>query len=173
MTLGADHEIISRRIDRFINEWTLWRAIPLVGTGSLTLRLQRLDRGLEGDQSYYIAHESQVRGLPVIDLERQPAPDLGVEVDHTSSSLPKMPIYAAMGVAEVWRWSNGTLTIHHLVDGEYVESNDSQALPGFPWEQLRQALTQRHEKDETTMIREFRQWLQDQSGDGPKPNAAD
>ena len=159
MTLGALHELISSLIDHFILEWRVAREIPVRPSGSMTLRREGLGRGLEGDQSYYIQNEPQVRGLDEIDLDKGPPPDLAVEVEHTAAAVRKLPIYAALGVPEVWRWRGETLTVYRLENGEYVERPESGALPGFPLDQLRQALTRSGAVDETTLVREFRLWL--------------
>lgn len=160
MTLSSFHELITSLIDHFILEWRVARNIPVVPSGSMTLRKQMLTRGLESDQSYYIQHEPQVRGLEQIDLETAPPPDLAVEVEHTAAAVDKLSIYAALGVPEVWRWRTETLTVNRLVEGQYVERAESEALPGFPLDQLRQALQRRRTIDETTLVRDFRQWLQ-------------
>jgi Uma2 family endonuclease len=160
MTLSGFHELISMLIDHFILEWRVARNIPVRPTGSMTLRREAVHRGLEGDQSYYIQHEAQVRGLDPIDLDTAPPPDLAVEVEHTAAVVRKLPIYAALGVPEVWHWRAETLAVHRLVDGQYVERPESDALPGFPLDQLRQALSRRTTVDETTFVREFRQWLE-------------
>jgi hypothetical protein len=44
-------------------------------------------------------------------------------------SLSKFPIYAAFGVPEIWRYDADSLTIYHLRDEEYVQSETSQSLP--------------------------------------------
>ena len=160
MTLSGFHELISLLIHDFILEWRVALNIPVRPSGSMTLRREALDRGLEGDQSYYIQHESQVRGLAQIDLNSAPPPDLAVEVEHTVAAIRKMPIYAALGVPEVWRWHEETLTVHRLVDGQFEVRTESEALPGFPLTQLRRALELRATKDETSLVREFRQSLQ-------------
>lgn len=160
MTLSSFHELVSLLIHDFILEWRVAQNIPVIPSGSMTLRRQMLDRGLESDQSYYIQHEPQVRGLDQIDLETAPPPDLAVEVEHTAASLGKLPIYSVLGVPEVWRWRGETLVVNRLAEGNYVEQARSNALPGFPLDQLRQVLQRRHSVDETTLVREFRQWLQ-------------
>lgn len=159
MTLSSFHELISKLIDHFILEWRVARNIPVRPSGSMTLRRLLLDRGLEGDQSYYIQNESKVRGLHDIDLNVSPAPDLAIEVEHLSPAVGKLPIYAALGVPELWRWRAEVLTVYRLVGDEYVVQTQSDALPGFPFEQLVKALAQRQTVDETTLIRSFRQWL--------------
>lgn len=103
MTTSCFHELISLLIHDFILEWRVAQSLPVRPTGSMTLRRHSLLRGLEGDQSYYIAHESQVRALSVIDLDSSPPPDLAIEVEHTSPAVRKLPIYAQLKVPEVWR----------------------------------------------------------------------
>ena len=162
MTTSSFHELISLLIHDFILEWRVAQSLPVRPTGSMTLRRHSLLRGLEGDQSYYIAHESQVRALSVIDLDSSPPPDLAIEVEYTSFSVHKLPIYAQLKVPEVWRWRDETLSVLRLVDGEYVEQSESVALIGFPMEQLRSALGQRTKHDETALVSEFRRWLVNQ-----------
>ena len=156
MTLSSFHERIARLIARFIEEWTVGRNIPIIGCGSMTFQREDLDRGLEPDQCYYIQHEGVVRSRQQIDLSVDPPPDLVIEVDHTSGSLNKMSIYAAMEVPEVWRWHEETLQVYVLVAGRYVERDASPCLPEFPFRQLNGALPQRHSVDETSLIRHFR-----------------
>ncbi|MEZ6061687.1 MAG: Uma2 family endonuclease [Planctomycetaceae bacterium] len=165
MTLSSFHELISMLIHTFIHEWRMARNIQIRSSGSMTLRCKSINRGLEGDQSYYIQNEPRVRALNKIDLETAPPPDLAIEVEHRAAAIRKMPIYARLGVPEVWRWHDEMLTIHRLVDGEYVEQEDSTALPGFPFKQLRTALSQRSKVDETTLMRQFRQSLESCPGD--------
>ncbi len=62
-TLSRFHELISMMIHDFILEWRVAKNIAVLPTGSMTLRRQSADRGLEGDHSYYIEHESLVCGL--------------------------------------------------------------------------------------------------------------
>ncbi len=164
MTLSSFHELISILIHDFITEWRVARNIPVRSSGSMTLRRRSISRGLESDQSYYIQNEPHVRALDKIDLETDPPPDLAIEVEHRAAAIRKMPIYARLGVPEVWRWRDETLTIHRLAGGKYVEQDDSNALPGFPFEQLRKALSQRSEVDETTLLRQFRQFLESSPG---------
>lgn len=159
MPTSVFHEIIATLIDRFIYEWAFYRRIRISTTRTTTFQREDIEHGFEADLSYYIQHAAQMQGRREIDLPEDPPPDLAVEVDHTSSSLPKRPIYAAMGVPEMWRWHEETLTVYHLQDGEYQEQPQSERLPEFPLDQLRQALLQRETVDEITLLAQFRQWL--------------
>lgn len=80
------------------------RNIDIEGVGSTTFRRQDLARGFEPDACFYIAHAAHMRQREDVDLTVDPPPDLVIEIDITSTSLNKMPIFAALGVPEVWRY---------------------------------------------------------------------
>jgi Uma2 family endonuclease len=77
------------------------------GTGSTTFLLpgeaRREGAGREPDQGFYIASEPLIRGKEEFDLRVDPPPDLWIEVDNRSSSRLRLPVYARLGVPEVWR----------------------------------------------------------------------
>jgi Uma2 family endonuclease len=153
------HERLNFLIGHCIIAWVEEMRIPFQGCGSTTFRREDLQRGLEPDNCYYIENESAVRERDEVDLTIDPPPDLVVEVDVTSSSIDRIPIYVALGVPEIWRWHNDTL--HVLVlspDTQYVEVGASRALPGFPFERMVEMLKRRNSSDGTTLIREFRGW---------------
>jgi Uma2 family endonuclease len=54
-------------------------------------------------------------GLNPIDPTHGLPPDPVIEIDVTHPSLDKLPIYAAFGVPEVWRYAGGRVTILLLV----------------------------------------------------------
>jgi Uma2 family endonuclease len=118
-----------------------------------------LQKGLEPGECYCIQHESVVRGLPRIDLDIQPPPDLAIEVDNTSSSINRMDIYRALGIPEVWRFDGETLTICCLVDGDYCTQETSQVLPILRRSDIQRFLQMSQTIGETSWIREFRQWI--------------
>ncbi len=73
--------------------------------GSLTLKRNDVQKGIEPDACFYLKNEPEVRNKQNIDLNQGDIPpDLAIEIDLTSGSLNKLPIYAALGVAEIWRY---------------------------------------------------------------------
>lgn len=52
-----------------------------------------------------------------------------IEIDITSPSFSKLPIYAQIGVPEVWRYGGERLKILVLEDLGYVETNESTVPP--------------------------------------------
>ena len=49
-----------------------------------------------------------------IDASVDPPPDLLIEIGLTSDSLNKFPVFAQLGVPEIWRFSGGHLAIFTL-----------------------------------------------------------
>lgn len=100
-----------------------------VDAGQTTFRKKSKAKGVEPDTGFYIQNESKVRELLEIDLQKDPPPDLVIEVDVTSPSLDKMPIYAALGVPEVWLYKGEQVEFYQLEGEEYREIENSIALP--------------------------------------------
>lgn len=103
--------------------------VDFVNLGSTTFRREDMHRGFEPDGCFYIQHVAEVRARDRIDLRVDPPPDLVIEVDITHASLPKLPIFAQFGVAEVWRYDGERFDISVLEGGQYVPHVRSRALP--------------------------------------------
>ena len=113
MSPSAEHESISGIIASLIKELAVALGLDVYGAGSTTFSRQDVAGGFEPDESFYFGERAaMVRGKRTIDLDAgDPPPDLVVEVDLTSPSLAKLPVYARVGVREVWRYSGGTLEV--------------------------------------------------------------
>lgn len=103
--------------------------VDIHGGGSTTFRREDLAKGFEPDECFYIRYAEVVRGKKQIDLAQDPPPDLVIEIDITGPSLNKFPIFAALGIPEVWRYDGARVAIFTLVDNDYVERPESVALP--------------------------------------------
>lgn len=131
------HERSASRIGMFIRALACELGIPCTSARSTTFRRAGAgpDRGhgKEPDESFYLAHEPDVRGKAAINLDAgDPPPDLWIEVDHRASSRGKLPLYAALGVPEVWRYRTRkpSLSFVRLTDeGHYEPIERSLALP--------------------------------------------
>lgn len=160
MSPSREHERLKRYIGRMIETMTEELEIPISSASSTTLKAEWEERGLEADESYYIANESRVRGRDEIDLRVDPPPDLAIEVDISSSSLDQLSIYADLGVPEVWLYDGATLKVYQRQsDGTYAQQTRSPAFPFLPLEGIEGFLARRNETDETTWIRSFRAWV--------------
>jgi Uma2 family endonuclease len=157
MSPSKQHEQVSYLIGRMVDEWTDSHNLEIHGGRSTTFSRKDLDRGLEPDNCYWIANESRVREQDEVDLSVDPPPDLALEVDVTTSWIPKLPIYRTLGVPEVWRWQNESLEI--VVLGalqEYTPQSHSACLPGFPTELMIDLLRRRRTMGNNALIRAFR-----------------
>ena len=170
MTLSPEHERAKKLLARLLEALTDEMDIDVAGFGSMTFRREDLERGLEPDECYWIAHEPGIRGRNEIDLARDPPPDLVIEIEISRSALNRMGLYAAMGVPEVWRFDGQTLRFCLLAtNGRYAESEQSQALPFLSAAALAPFLAQSAVLSETKLIRAFRAWVREQAAQGWAP----
>ena len=136
--------------------------IDVESFGSTTFRKKK-SKGAEPDECFYVQNASLIIGKKGhLDLKHDPPPDIVLEIDHTSPSLDKFPIYAALGVPEIWRLSKGKVQIHLLSEDGYVESTTSLAFPFLPSDALSRFLAQGLREGERKATRAFRAWLREQ-----------
>jgi Uma2 family endonuclease len=95
--------------------------------GSTTFKREGMAAGIEPDDCFYIQNYQAVIGKDRLDLSIDPPPDLAIEADVTSKT--ELDAYQALGVPELWIYSNSKLTINVLNQGHYYES---QLSPTFP-----------------------------------------
>jgi Uma2 family endonuclease len=154
------HEGYSRHLGQMVVIVAEELAIPIQWAGSTTFRSESAERGLEPDECFYIAHVSEILGKDDLNLEIDPPPDLAIEVDITHRSVARLPIYAALGVPEVWRYDGKQLLAYHLKpSGEYGEPvTNSLAFPSIPLTGLVEFLQRSLELDIASFSREFRAW---------------
>jgi len=108
--------------------------------GSATWKDRSLAKGNEPECAYYIRKVEQMLGKGPIDFESGPPPDIAVEVDITRSSLTKFSIYAALGVAEVWRYDGKRCRFYGLIEGRFLEIQTSDFLPGLTGQMIAEAV---------------------------------
>ncbi len=162
ITVSLGHDGDKSLLARLIEVITEEMCIDIKSGGSTTLNREDLERGLEGDECWWIRHEQQVRNLRDIDLNRNPPPDLALEVEISRSALNRMGIYAAIGVPEVWRWDGQTLTIHVLgAAGNYGDSALSLSFPFLPVGELGRFMQMLRTMSETSVVRSFREWIRE------------
>ena|SRR5436190_11675473 len=105
-------------------------------TGTVTWKRQSILKGVEPDRSFFIRNLERVIGKEDLDLEKDPPPDVVVEVDITNSSLGKFSIYAALRIPEVWRYTRKACKFHTLNAGKYDEILSSRFLPNLTCEMI-------------------------------------
>ena len=160
MSPSREHERLKRLLGRMVETVTEELNIPISSASATTLKSQMKQKGVEPDESYYLANESRVRGRDDLDLSVDPPPDLAIEVDITTSSIDQLGVYASLGVPEVWLCDGVKVQVYQLQgDGSYVRQARSPSFPFLPLSEVERLLEQRNTTDETTWIRRFRQWV--------------
>lgn len=136
---------------------------PIRSVGGPTLRRRIRDRGLERDDCYYLTSAAQVVDWATLDLDRDPPPDLALEVEITCSCLDRMGVYAGLGVPEVWRFNGEQWYIHLLgSDGAYQQSPSSGALPYLPIVEIMPVMLQSlHVGDDRERFLILRRWVRE------------
>ena len=155
---STEHEEDNRTLALLVEIIALELSLDVRNVGSMTFKRQRLQQGFEPDSSFYIQNEPRVRGRRQIDLGIDPPPDLIIEIEITRSAIPKLPIYAAMNVPEVWRWDGERVIILLLADGDYTVASRSVALPLLTAAVLSRFLLESRSLKRTTWVQQIRDW---------------
>lgn len=166
MILSIEHERPNRTlallVDLIAAEWSM----DIARVGSNTFKREDLFKGFEPDSAFYLAANAKaVRGKKRLDLATDPPPDLIIEIDVTSPSLPRFPIFAAVGVPEVWRYKNERVEIFVLRGEAYEETPHSLALPPVTGEVLTRFLKESEELDSPEWTRRVREWANEAAKD--------
>jgi Uma2 family endonuclease len=164
MTPLGLHENSNRFIDDLIRAIADELNLNLKKFGSLTLKREKKLKGAEPDSCYYLQNEPLVRSKQEIDLDNDPPPDLVLEIDIISGSLDKRPIYAAVGVPELWRYDGKKLEVFvlQLSSQDYQQVNQSPTFPWMPLDIMPKFIRQSLVDGETATLRAFRAWVREQ-----------
>jgi Uma2 family endonuclease len=163
MAPSPEHELSKKLIGRFVEtlaEETKVRIYPL---GSTTFKRPQIS-GVEPDECFYIRRIAAVQGKKRLDLAEDPAPDLVLEIDVTSSSQNRLQVYADLGVAEVWIYNGESLVIQQLENGAYIVSQTSQFFANLPISDIASWLRQANTMDYLELVKAFQNWVRSQIG---------
>jgi Uma2 family endonuclease len=157
----ACHERWKNRYARLIHALSDERDIEVASLGSTTFRRRDLKKGVEPDECFYVQHADAIRTRPGddIDLTVDPPPDLVIEIDITRASIPKQPIYAALGIPELWRFDGLHLAVLRLRDGKYDVAESSGVFPFLPMGRFQEFARRLASERQPPVLREFRDWV--------------
>ncbi|HXG64353.1 MAG TPA: Uma2 family endonuclease, partial [Blastocatellia bacterium] len=158
MVVSFEHEQLNRLIADLFTVIAEEMNLDFENAGSTTFKREDLARGFEPDTCFYIQHAAQIRGKKRIDLATDPPPDLCIEIDITSPSMNKLPIYAGLGVPEVWRYDGSELTILSLEGGAYALRAESLAVPGLSSQVISGFIRESQSMRRTEWLRRVREW---------------
>ena len=159
-TVSSEHEDYADFILRLAGVLSEELDIKLETRGSTTWKRKKLRKGLEPDTCFYIANAQRIIGKRKIDLESDPPPDVAVEVEVTKESLSKFPIYAALGVPEIWRYDGKQVQMYQLTqDLRYVEIAQSRFFPDLTASLLADSIELSKTAGQTDALKAFRQQI--------------
>ncbi len=132
MSILPEHESAGTAIGDLVKAVTEELRIPRKAFGSTTFRREKKKAGTEPDECFYLHDIAAVKGMKRFNSRIHRPPDLWIEVDLFSPSVPREPIHARLGVPEVWRYTGERLVVRLLTpDGVYEDSPSSRAFPRF------------------------------------------
>ena len=161
LSISSAHDQYATAIEGLIVTFCDESEITLEGLGRTTWRNEALAKGVEADACYYVQNAQRIIGKRKIDLPTDPPPDLVIEVDLSSDARHKFPIYAALGVAEIWRYDGEAVQFYLLRDGDYVEAGASEVLPGLARDLLIASLDIAKTQGQTAARRHLRQKIRE------------
>lgn len=131
--------------------------------GSTTFKRPEMTAGIEPDNCFYIQNAALMIGKQRVNLSVDPPPDLAIEVDVTSKT--QLDAYLALGVPELWIYTEGKLEIFILQQGEYLSTETSAIFENLPViGGILQFLQQSKTIGDSAARRGFRQWVRYASG---------
>jgi Uma2 family endonuclease len=157
-----EHEYFKETIGDAIKDMSEALNLDYESYGSTTWRRQAEQAGLEPDNCFYFQNEALVRGQLTFDLNQDPPPDLALEIDVTRKSLNRLPIYARLGVPEIWCYDQGRLTIYRLADGQYTPVEQSAVFSALQIQALPQLIEAHRQQGRLALRRAVRTWVQGQ-----------
>ncbi len=161
MGQGFNHENISRFIEKLMALVGIVLDQEIVSAGSMSLISNRVRKGADPDESYYVqnAHLASFKD-EIYDDETDTPPDIVVEIDKSHGSDDKFEIYAAFGIREFWLYSGGALQVFTLAEtGEYLRSEKSLALPILTAAILTEFIERGQKEKQIKVLKDFQKWL--------------
>lgn len=159
MTPLPEHEHYKEVISDLVKDIADTLDLDYESYGSTTWKRESRMAGLEADNCFYFQNEAAIRGRLDLDLNQDPPPDLALEIDITSKSLNRFPIYARLGVPEVWCYDSGELKIYLLQNDEYIESETSLVFPSLPIRELPRLIEENRTEGRRAMRKAVRDWV--------------
>ncbi len=160
MSLSPEHEKYVHFIESMVSAIRLRLRINILFFGSMTMRKRKKSKGNEPDACFYVQTAAAIGNRLDLDFAVDPPPDVIVEVDIHHDSTGNDPIYAALGVPEIWRYDGFEAAILHLKENGYVEAESSDALPMISSAILTDYLARMRQDGEFEAIIAFDEWLQ-------------
>ena len=166
MSPGPFHDGSRKLLGQLVEAVAQVLRIPYKSLGQTTWKRQAIARGLESDECYILepnklAAVAQAKARKSMNIADYPNPDLSIEVDISPPRIDRAGIYAALRVAEIWRFDGETeqVIIERLSeDGSYHAVDESGLLP-IRAEEVRRWVVEEDSDDEAAWAERLRAWV--------------
>jgi Uma2 family endonuclease len=165
MTPLPEHEYYKETIGTSIQDIAEVLEQDYASLGSTTWKREIKKAGVEPDNCFYFQNEPKIRGKLKFNLEQDPPPDLALEIDVTSKSLSRFPIYARLGVPEIWCYDCGELKIYQLDGQEYIEVKTSSIFPTLPIQEIPELIEKYRYSGRLSLRKAVRAWAREKLGE--------
>jgi Uma2 family endonuclease len=159
MTPLPEHEYYKEVIGDLVKDIAEELDLDYESFGSTTWKRESRLAGIELDNCFYFQNEAVIRGKLDLHLDRDPPPDLALEIDLISKSLPRFPIYARLGIPEIWCYDAGKLTIYLLQGERYLEVEKSSIFPNLSIQEIPNLIEQNRDKGRRAIRQAVRNWV--------------
>lgn len=160
MTPLPEHEYYKTVLSTFIEDIADNFNLDYECLGSTTWKREKYLAGIEPDNCFYFTHEPLIRGKLTLDLDTDPPPDLALEIDLTSKSINRFPVYARIGIPEIWCYDNQELKVYLLQDRDYQESSNSQLFPNLPLGEIPPLIEKFRLQGRKILRQQLKNWIQ-------------
>ncbi|MGI8543530.1 MAG: Uma2 family endonuclease [Aridibacter sp.] len=140
MVESYKHSNYSRFLEYLVIELADIFEMDFIPAGSATFKKEKETKGFEGDGSFYFKNVEKIRGKEKLDLSKDSPPELVLEIDITHGSLSKFPIFAGLGIEEVWRFDGEKVLFYRLENEDYKEVSESVCLKSVKSETVTELL---------------------------------
>ncbi|MBG0747718.1 MAG: Uma2 family endonuclease [Planktothrix agardhii KL2] len=158
MTPLPKHEYYKEAIGISIQDIAEELNINYESYGSTTWKREARLAGIEPDNCFYFQNEAKIRGRLELNLNQDPPPDLALEIDMTHKSLNRFPIYARLGIPEIWCYDSGELKIYQLQQETYREVETSSVFPMLRVQEIPTIIEQYRLDGKLAVRRAIRNW---------------
>lgn len=154
---SANHEKYAEFINDLVRAYADAHDMELEKLGQTTWKRKALSKGAEADACYYVRNAKRIIGKSTIDLDSDPPPDIVVEIDITTNSKRKFPIYAALSVPEIWTYDDQQVQFLELGEQKYAPISESRFFPRLTGQMMAEAIEVSKTRGQKTALHAFRQ----------------
>lgn len=159
MTPLPEHEYLKERISDTIKDAAEILELDCECLGSTTWKREIKKAGIEPDNCFYFQNEPLIRGKLTFDLNYDPPPDLALEIDLSSKSIDRFPIYSRLEIPEIWCYDSGELKIYQLQNNKYFEVKKSLIFPDLNIQEI-PSIIEKYRQDGRRIFRQaIKEWI--------------